>query len=420
MSLSNSLFFAKTSTSKCLLRSFFVIALFLVSSDSYSQDSITPPFSFTWDNGFQIKRADDLFLLNFGGQIMVDNAHFFQDSNLDKNYGLLDNNSRTEITSARLYFSGNVYQNIEFKFQIEFAGEEVDFKDVYIGITDIPAIGNFRIGHLHEPFRLSTLTSAKYITFMERGSNSHFSNGRNIGAVIFNEFFEERFSIQMGIFRNPNNSDIEDLSHDGYAITGRASILPIKNNEKTRLLHLGVAYSFRNPESKEYKVAISPGSRLAEKYLQTGIIQKVNTIGLANFEVAFIHGPFSVQSEFLAAAVNTEEQLNHFSNFYAEVSYFITGESKNYKSSYEGFGQVRPKKNFRGKEKGLGAWELAAKYSKTDLDDGMISAGQDYQMALGINWHLNPVTRFTLNYAYASIENLGSLNIVQTRLQIAF
>lgn len=399
---------------------FLVLASLFFSLDGVCQDTITSSFSFKWDNGFQLKRADNHFSLNFGGQIMVDHAHFFQDSNLDKNYVLLENKSRTEITSARLYFSGDVYQNVEFKFQIEFAGEKIDFKDVYIGITDIPAIGNFRIGHLHEPFRLSTLTSGKYITFMERGANSHFSGGRNTGAVIFNDFFDKRFSAQMGIFRNPNNSSLDALHHDGYALTGRISALPIRNNDKTRLLHLGAAYSFRKPESMEYKVAISPGSRLAEKYLQTGIIQDVDHIGLANFETAYIHGPFSLQSEYLAAAIHTTVGLHHFSNYYAELSYFLTGESKHYKSSYEGFGRVKPKKDFRGKENGFGAWEIAAKYSQTDLDDGIIMGGQQQQVAFGINWYLNPVTRFMFNYAHASIENKGNLDLVQARLQIDF
>lgn len=404
-----------------MFRGFLLVLVFLFfSQSSYSQDTIPPPFSFKWDNGFQLERADNLFSLYFGGQIMVDHAHFFQDSELDKNYGILENKARTEIGSARLYFSGDVYENIEFKFQIEFAGEKIDFKDVYIGITDIPVVGTFRIGHLHEPFRLSALTSDKYITFMERGANSHFSPIRNTGAVLFNDFFNDRFSIQMGVFRNPNNSSQNALHYDGYALTGRMSILPIKNNDKTHLLHLGAAYSFRNPESREYRISISPGSRIADKYLQTGIMEDVDHLGLANFETAYIYGSFSLQSEFLTAAVHTTKGIYHFSNYYGELSYFLTGESKNYEGSYEGFGRVKPRQNFRGKEKGFGAWEVAIKYSQTDLNDRIVIGGKQSQIAFGLNWYLNPVTRFMFNYVHASIENTGNIDLVQARLQIDF
>lgn len=397
-----------------------VLGIFSVSQIIYSQDTLSPQYSFKWNNGFRLERSDNLFSLSFGGQIMTDHAHFFQNSALDKNYGVLENKSGTEITSARMYFSGDVYENIQFKFQVEFAGQKVDLKDVYIGITDIPVVGTLRVGHLHEPLRLSALTSGKYITFMDRGANSHFSTARSTGAVLFNDFFMDRFSVQIGAFRNQNNSSMAFLKHDGHALTGRMTGLPIRNNDKTHLLHLGVAYSFRKPQSGEYKVSISPGSRLAHKYVQTGIMEEVNHISLANFETAYLHGPFSVQAEFLGASVNTQRDDYRFFNYYSEFSYFLTGESKNYKSSYEGFGRVKPKKNFGGKERGIGAWEVAAKYSQTDLNDGDIFGGKEKQIAFGLNWYLNPVTRFIFNYVHASFENLGNLDLVQARFQIDF
>ena len=404
-----------------MLRIFLLALVFLFfSQKNYGQDTIPSPFSFKWDNGFQLKSVDSLFSLSFGGQIMVDHAHFFQDSHLDKTVGKLENKSVTKITSARLYFSGNVYKNVEFKFQIELAGEKVDFKDVYIGVTDIPIAGNLRIGNLHEPFRLSTLTSGKYITFMERGANSHFSPARSIGAVLFNDFFEDRVSIQIGVFQNSNTSSVVALKHDGNAITGRMTFLPLRNTDKTQLLHVGGAYSFRKPASGEYRASISPGSRIADKYLETENISRVNHIGMANFEVAYIQGALSFQSEFLTAAVNSTEHLYHFSNYYGELSYFLTGESKNYKSSYEGFGRVKPKNNISRKEMGLGAWEVAIGYSETNLNDGAITAGKQSQITLGMNWYLNPVTRVMFNYVHASIEKMGNVNLVQARFQIDF
>lgn len=397
-----------------------VLALLVFSQNGNSQDTISPPFSFKWDNGFQLKSPNNNFSLNFGGRIFVDHARLFPNPDLERNYSMLTHKSRTEITSARLFFSGEIYENVEFKLQVDFSGEKVAFKDVYIGITNIPAIGNLRIGQLHEPFRFSALTSGKYTTFMERGANTNFSHNRNTGVVIFNDFIDKRLSIQLGAFQNPNGSTVEALQHDGYAVTGRVTALPIRNIIKRRLLHLGVGYSFRNPESNEYEVSISPGSKLADKYIETDIIQNVNDVGLLNLEAVYIHGPFSLQSEYLDARIDIENATHHFSNYYAELSYFITGESKKYQGSYQGFGRVTPKKNVGGKEKGFGAWEVAAKFSRTDLDDGIVMGGQQSQLGIGVNWYMNPVTRFMFNYSHASIEKKGNLNIVQARLQIDF
>ncbi|QAA82239.1 hypothetical protein EI546_11140 [Aequorivita sp. H23M31] len=399
-----------------------IFILFIGCTHLYSQEDISPTstsFNFKWENGFKLKREDGLFSLNFGGYFFIDHAYLQQNSELSDHYGLLDVKSRTEIRSARLYFSGNVYGNTNFKFQVDFAGDKVVLKDVYIGISDIPVIGNFRIGHFKEPFRLSALTSSRNLIFMEPSSNIYFAQSRNHGAMLFNDFLNKQLSVQIGAFRNANNNRNYALEEDGYVVDGRVTGIPLRNNDKKQLLHLGAAYSYRNPSSREYKVSLSPGSHLAEKYV-SNLIDSVEKIDLVNFETAYVHGPFSIQAEYLNASITTLGNHLNFSNYYAELSYFLTGESRNYQGSYEGFGRITPKKNFGSTQNGSGAWEIALKYSKTDLDDGIIIPGKESQWAAGINWYLNPVTRVMVNYVRANIEDKGSLNVVQARFQLEF
>lgn len=392
----------------------------IFSTSVYSQEDAANPFSFKWDNGFKVESRDSIFSLKFGGSLIIDHGYFHQDAELTENYGPLENKSGTEIRRARLFFSGDIYQNTYFKFQVDFAGDEVTLKDAFIGISDIPVIGNFQVGHFKEPFRLSVLTSGKYVTFMERGPNSYFVQSRNNGAMVLNDFLDNQLSFQMGAFRNANNNSNDALANDGYTLTGRVTGIPVRNKAKKQLLHVGAAYSFRKPDSKEYKISIAPNSKLAEKYLTTGTIELVNDISLANFETAYIHGPFSIQAEYLTASVNAVDYQYNFSSYYGELSYFITGESRNYRGSYDGFGRIKPKKNFGGAQKGAGALELALRYSKTDLTDEIIVAEVQSEFALGINWYLNPVTRLMVNYARTNIENKGSLDVIQARFQIDF
>ncbi len=393
---------------------------FLFSAGVNAQEDNANPFHFKWDNGFKLESKDSIFSLKFGGSIIVDHGYFHQDSRLTENFGPLESKSGTEIRRARLFFSGDIYGNTNFKFQVDFAGDKVSLKDVYIGISDIPAIGNFRIGHFKEPFRLSVLTSGKYVTFMERGANSYFSQARNNGAMVFNDFIDNRLSVQLGAFRNSSNNSNDAMANDGYVLTGRVTGIPIKDAGKRQLLHLGAAYSFRKPDSREYKITIAPGSNLAEKYLNSGTIEFVDDVGLANFEMAYVQGPFSIQAEYLTATVNAIDYRYNFSNYYTELSYFITGESRNYQGSYEGFGRVKPNRNFGGAQKGLGALEVALKYSKTDLTHTKLVSGKQSEIAVGINWYLNPVSRVMLNYVRTNIEEKGNLNIIQGRFQIDF
>ena len=54
------------------------------------------------------------------------------------------------------------------------------------------------------------------------------------------------------------------------------------------------------------------------------------------------------------------------SGYYAQVSYFLTGE-RPYKSSYSGFGRG-PKKNYLDAKSSYGALELAIRYSGMSFD----------------------------------------------------
>ncbi len=385
------------------------------------------PFSFKWDNGFKLESSDQKVKLKFGGRVMIDHAFFSQDTGLDQVFGALETTSATEVRRARLFFSGTVYGNVDFKLDIGFEGGIVALKDVYFGIKSIPVIGNLRVGNVKEPFRLEMLTSSKYITFSERSFNGDFSPIRNSGILIFNDFLDKRISAQAGLFRNANGKTANDLAaNDGYTFTGRVTGLVINDESKKQLLHLGLGYSFKRPSSKEYKVASRPEEHLSsQKYINTGTIEDVENIKLVNFETAFVQGPFSLQAEYLLSNVNTGtvnpiDEYN-FSSYYGQVSYFLTGERKQYKSSYSGFGRVKPKSNFGGTEnKGLGAWEIALRYSNSDLNSKDVLGGGQSGITLGLNWYLNPVTRIMLNKVWANIKDVGNANAFQARFQVDF
>lgn len=401
---------------KYLLFSAFVFSFLL----GHSQESQNDPFSFKWDNGFKLENRSGDFRLKFGGRIMVDHAYFFQNNALNQNHGILISKSGTELRRARLFFSGKIYENTLFKIQVEFSGNKTSLKDVYVGINNIPAIGTLLIGHFKEPIRLATLTSSKFTTFMEPAQNDAFAQSRNNGLLVMNDFLNKRLSAQVGVFRNADNNSNDAFADDGYIVTGRVTGLVLRNETQRQLLHLGAAYSFRKPESKEYQIAATPGAHLSPEYIDTGIIKNIENIGLANFETLFIQGPFAFQVEYLNASVKTQTESLKFSNYYGEISYFLTGESKNYKSSYEGLDRVKPKRNFMGKDNGPGALELAFRFSETDLSYSSVVGGKQSDFALGLNWYLNPATRLMVNYIYASIRNKGDANIIQGRLQIDF
>ena len=377
----------------------FTISLLMLSIGN-SQD-----FTTKWGNGYKLSSSDGMHSLKFGGRIMSDYAIW---NNGDETF------SGTEFRRVRFFNSGKVYGNVKYKLQLDFAGGGVSFKDVYMEVA-MPYAGNVKVGHFKEPFRLEALTSSKYITFMERALPIAFSPERNVGIMLHESFMDDKLSIQAGLFREASSGN-DKMIDDVRNITTRITFLPINNDNN--LLHLGAAFSSRSSSDDTYSVSSRAENHLGTKLLDMDL-DNVTGMNLMGAEMAFVMGSFSVQGEYVMNSVEAMEDYS-FSGYYGQVSYFLTGEKRKYKNSLAGFDRVKPNKNMKEGE-GLGAFELAARYSSMDLSEA--HAGTLNDITVGLNWYLNPCTRLMFNYVMGTLDNHGvetTENTFQCRMQIDF
>ena len=381
---------------KILLFSFSL----LMFSIGNSQD-----FTAKWGNGYKLSSSDGEHSLKFGGRIMSDYAIW---NNGDETF------SGTEFRRVRFFNSGKVFGNMKYKLQLDFAGGGVSFKDVYMEVA-MPYAGNVKVGHFKEPFRLEALTSSKYITFMERALPIAFSPERNVGVMLHESFMDDKLSIQAGLFREASSGN-DKMIDDVRNITTRITFLPINNDNN--LLHLGAAFSSRSSSDDTYSVSSRAENHLGTKLLDMDL-DNVTGMNLMGAEMAFVMGSFSVQGEYVMNSVEAMEDYS-FSGYYGQVSYFLTGEKRKYKNSLAGFDRVKPNKNMKEGE-GLGAFELAARYSSMDLSEA--HAGTLNDITVGLNWYLNPCTRLMFNYVMGTLDDHGvenTENTFQCRIQIDF
>ena len=98
---------------------------------------LTPEY-FSWKNGLRFETGDGKFKFKLGGRIMNDWGWFSENSAIKRVIG--DQVDGTEFRRARLYIAGEIYNNIGFKAQYDFAGGDVDFKDVYLELKKIPVL----------------------------------------------------------------------------------------------------------------------------------------------------------------------------------------------------------------------------------------------------------------------------------------
>ncbi len=364
----------------------------------------------------QFALAQTVSNLKTGGRIMNDWTWMSPDDDLkDVKGNLVDG---TEFRRVRFFTSGTLHGNIDFKLQFDFTGGDADLKDAYIGLsTKCPLTGiplYLKAGHFKEPYSLENLTSSKYITFIERSLPIAFAPSRNNGLQLSSASFNNRLTWAAGVFGEANDYG-KGETEGGYTITARVTGLPMYTEDGEKLIHLGLSASSRNLNStKSY--SSMPEVHLGPKYVDTGSFA-ANSILMLDVEGAVVLGPLSVQAEVFSTSVESETAGDpSFLGYYGTVSFFITGEHRAYKTN--AFDRVKPNANFG--DGGIGALELAVRYSGLNLEDAKIAGGELSDITVGLNWHLNPHSRVMVNYIRADLKDAGIANILSTRLQVDF
>ena len=381
-----------------------------------------------YKNGLNFSNDDGSVKVKLGGRIHLDFSIIDGDGDLENRVGRLPDGAR--FRRARFFMSGVLWDRFEYKAQYDFGGGDADFRDVYIGVRDL-FLGTWRVGHYKEPFGLEELTSSNYITFMERGlPNGVFTPVRNIGLSV-RDNVEVGGGMPMtyavGVFLDDFGDNYgNSIGDSNYAGTGRVTLAPVFDEDQQQVVHIGGAYSIRNPSatlgtaSDALRFRQRPEARQAGRFVDTGNIS-ANVEHRFGLEGAFVTGPFSMQAEFMASCVDGKRGATDpfFYGLYLFASYFVTGESRPYDSKKGVFGRVKPNENWL-EDGGIGAWELTARYSRLDLDAGRVQGGVLNDISGGVNWYWNPQFRMMFNYVYSELESVGDAHMFLFRWQVSF
>jgi len=139
---------------------------------------------------------------------------------------------------------------------------------------------------------------------------------------------------------------------------------------------------------------------------------------------------YLMQGEFYQIDVN-QSKLPHvpapvlgFNGGYVEGSVVLSGEAHPYDIDRAAWGRPHPDHPFSLAEGGIGAWEIAARYSTVDLNSnvvpgvpqsvtGGIYGGKQQIGAIALDWYPNDWIRFMLQFQYVDVNRLDSAGKVQ-------
>jgi phosphate-selective porin OprO/OprP len=301
-----------------------------------------------------------------------------------------------------------------------------------------------------------TRTAAQIFGYGAQWFASAAVTGRNIGSVSTNNVVPittSTTSVTVGTAQTYS---------DQLGFVGRAAFNPIQSGDV--IVHLGAHGSYVDRPAdisgpgangatpiNSYVISLNGTPELrvdGTKLVNTGNIdaRHADTLGA---EFAAQKNNIYLQAEYETITVDRSDIASHptFSGYYIEGSWFVTGERRPYNVTTAAFDAPPPAHPFDLGGGGLGALELALRWSDMDLNyhagaygtapaADAIRGGDQSIFTAGLNWYPSAVVRFMLDYQHVRIDRLSpsavayatptgaqigqSYNAMALRTQLAF
>lgn len=422
-----------------------------------------------WKNGaFWVETPNKDFTMHIGSRIQYDVVGVSAPNNVIYGTGGLGSLSggvnafddATNFRRARLNFQGSFWEVFNFQVQYDFVNTTQSDgaltitknpdgtvtnvtaanntyntpvpTDLWIEATQLPWIGNIRVGNLKAPIGFEHYTSSAFLNFMERSSmfDSFLENGDNgfeTGMMAYNWTENQRATGAIAVTKTTRNVFGWNVGDGEWGVTNRLTYLPYWEENGRCFVHVGLGSQYRGADDQQFRLRARTELRNGPAALHTitAISQVQATEGQLLLQPEFVvqMGPFLLQSEFAyteiegvnriirtptQANTNISQRAYRSTGAYVEMLYFLTGEHREYNKKLPGFGRVVPfrnaywVKNESGTIFSQGAWQVGLRYSYLNQNNAGILGGENESWTLGLNWFLNPNFKIQWNYEIAT------------------
>lgn len=422
-------------------------------ADVQTQKAATPQLGFA--NGRPtFTSADGKNSVSIRSLLQYDVTHFSQNGRAATGTDL---NSGSNFRRARIGIEGKVVGDWTYSFLYDLGGagaEASALSDAYIQYDGFGAI-KLRTGAFATPQGIEDQTSAGDLIFQERNAPADLarsiagSDGRKNILSVFAQG-DDYYAAATWSAARAQEAAVFDQQQ---AAVGRLAYRVLKDQDTNLILSASGSYVFKIADTAASPAgasALTFQSRLENTVDGTRLI----SAGAINARKAYVWGVETAgnwknlygQAGYFGYGISRRASTlpdPSFDGWYAQGTWVLTGESRRYNAATASFQTPRPSNPFDFKGKGLGAWELTARYSVLDLNyrpgtagttviaaTGGIRGGKQEGYTAGINWYPNSVLRFLINYEHQDIERLATaapfqnigqkVDILSARAQLAF
>ena len=361
----------------------------------------------------------------------------------------------TDLRRAWIGVSGS-YKQFNYKCNFDLAPSALAFKDVYLGIKELPWLGDMRIGYFKEPSSVEQLTGVHQMWFNDRplsmsGISSYMQN-RALGIEFSNGSRVEDFLWTVGFFQNCSDA-VHKHYDDGYdpgdarsgeGVTARFVKILWDCPDCGQILHIGSSFTYKawNPDEK-INWGTRPEDDLGLKVVETGVFYGTTDTYMVSPELVFTNNSFAVIAEYNYIRLKNRDMDDmNIHGGHVSVSYMLTGERYNYSKSTGTLTYIKPNVDFVRRcengvfQTGTGAWQALYRFSWIDYRQMPLLAGVNgdlskvgicYDHTFGLNWQMSQTFRIVFNfilsnneYKYGTLNKSGHVNVFTTSVQMYF
>lgn len=341
------------------------------------------------------------------------------------NYNDLGFGSR--IRRATIGVEGSLPGGFSYNAEFNLAQGLVDYEDIFIAYQAKGSPLRVQVGNTWPLSSLETLTSSRFTSFLERASfTDGFGDIRRLGAsVALLDPTNDRFTLTAGLWGQPVNDNA--FNRTGWEAAARATYSPRFGDT---LLHLGASAHHRvnNRDAQGLQYRSRPLTQITDqRFVDTGVIASDGD-DIAGLELGAVHKSlhFAAEAQKLwVRGYRPGDVDNHpnnlivgtrysgdpsFTGGYAELGYYLTGESR----GYRGGRWDRTKVLHPFDKGGWGALQINARFDYLKLSDqvgGTTLAAPDYvnggtQRAYeeSVIWIPTDYLRFIAQYGHLDVS----------------
>ncbi len=380
--------------------------------------------------GITLQTVDNALKFRIGGRLQLDtSAGSLSPKSLGPAILGVDGEN---FLIRRAYFESylTIYDAVELAFQYDFANATQPIQDAVVAYRGfnhvIASAGNFK-----EPFGLDQLRSDNTTTFAERSLTNALFPARNFGGAVGT--YGDRWTVTAGVFGGNVNTSATtgdtQIENNGVAGTARVTYAPILDQDQ--VLHLGIAGSYRSQDPVNTNLAFSsrPENQLfARTLVSTGTLRNAQETGRLGLEALYQYKNYRITSEYAfadvggvtptAAIANRSDRF--FQSGYVEGAWVVNGYGRPYRiaptygSEFAVLQGVEIDDAQRISRGGFGVFEVAARYSALDLEDGLTTGGRLEDVTAGVNWYPDRNVRVVANYIHSHADPAPSALKVST------